>query len=154
MAESPTADGAMPTREQAAQIAARFLVYTPHAPRLLTTREVDQIQSLIATCTKSDIATDQSLGFWLERVLEGAMAISGRLAERESLLRGAEAQLAQVRTMSPATAERLEQLTVVARVAERFRAQQPEECDAVLDELRIPHEDFLAAVAELTARAS
>lgn len=128
MADSPIGPGAQPTKEQAAQIAARFLAHTPHTPRPLTTREADQVQQLIETSRTETDPVVLMYGHWLERMFEVAMALSHELFKREGQLN---AYAAQAGKLPAAVQERLEQGLVLALFT-RSALGMP---DAVLDEV-------------------
>jgi glucokinase len=134
-----------PTREQAAELAARFLAVCPHQPRMLTTTECKQAQQLAEALRTAPDPHDLALGILVDRLLEALFAVSGEVYSREAQLRAAHAELQ--RANQPAS-ERHEQAELLARFASHATAI-PGVLEQALERSRIPEEDLHAAISEL-----
>lgn len=147
--------------KQAATIAARFLAINPTAPRMLTTREADQVQTLIECLTASKLAGDQAPhpedllhGYWLERMLEAGMAISAKCYQRELELNGLAVQLQAARAGTRGPDELREQGAVLALLAGAVLSGPGNIREELIDRagLRSRLEDLTAAIAELAPK--
>lgn len=145
------------TPDQAAKIAARFVAIHPIAPRMLTTKEADQVQSLIESLTGSTAAgelqdpVELMYGYWLERLLEACMAVSAQVYRRELELNSLAVQATAAKC--PGSDELREQGAVLASFTRAALGLPAAITDEILDRagLMSRREDLEAAVQELGA---